>query len=116
MQIQINTDDNVEGREALEARVEAAVESALGRFGDRITRVEVHLSDENAGKSGSDDMRCLMEARPASRQPVAVTHQAATLEEAYQGAARKLRARLETAFGRVDDAKGAPSIRHTPLA
>lgn len=115
MRIKINTDDNVEGREALEARVEAAVASALDRFGDRITRIEVHLSDENAGKSGGGDMRCSMEARPASRQPVAVTHQAATLEEAFQGADRKLRARLETAFGRVDDAKGAPSIRDNPL-
>ena len=41
------------------------------RFSAHITRVEVHLGDENAGKRGSDDKRCMMEARleghPASR-------------------------------------------------
>ena len=111
MQIQINTDDNVEGRDALARRIEAEVDATLGRFGGRLTRVEVHLSDENAGRAGAVDKRCLMEARPAGRQPVAVTHQAATLDEAYSGAAAKLRNLLESAFGRLDDTKGAASVR-----
>lgn len=115
MQIQVNTDNNVEGREALEARVQAAVESALRRFADRLTRVEVHLGDQSAARSGGADKRCAMEARPAGRQPVAATHQARTLEEAYEGAAKKLRALLDTDFGRADDAKGARSIRHDLL-
>ena len=45
MQIQVNTDSNIEGREKLTAHVRSVVESALNRFSDRITRVEVHLSD-----------------------------------------------------------------------
>ena len=57
------------------------------------------------------DLTTLMEARPAGRQPVAVTHQAATLEGAYSGAAAKMRNLLESAFGRLDDTKGAASIR-----
>ena len=65
MQIQVNTGDNVEGREELIARVEAGVAAALSRFDDRLTRVEVHLGDENAGKSGAADKRCMIEARPA---------------------------------------------------
>lgn len=111
MQVQFNTDDNIEGRDALAQRVEAGVAATLGRFAGRITRVEVHLSDENAGRGGGADKRCLMEARPAGRDPVAVTHQAATLEEACGGAAKKLRNLLESTFGRLDDAKGAASIR-----
>ncbi len=111
MQVQINTDDNVEGRDALARLVEAEVDATLGRFGGRLTRMEVHLSDENAGRAGAADKRCLMEARPAGRQPVAVTHQAATLEEAYGGAAKKLRKLLEGTFGRLNDTKGAASIR-----
>ena len=81
MQIQINTDRNIEGREALATQVSGVVESALSRFSDHITRVEVHLSDENSAKKGGhDDIRCMMEARLEGRQPVAVTHQAATVD------------------------------------
>jgi len=74
VQIQVNTDDNIEGRDELARQIEAAVNATLSRFSDQITRVEIHLSDENAGKSGSADKRCLMEARLAGRQPIAVSH------------------------------------------
>ena len=69
MQIQVNTDDNVEGCNELAHRIEVEINNTLGRFSDQITRIEVHLSDENAGKSGGADKRCLMEARLAGRQP-----------------------------------------------
>ncbi|MEO7817581.1 MAG: HPF/RaiA family ribosome-associated protein, partial [Actinomycetota bacterium] len=71
--------------------VSGVVESALNLFSDHITRVEVHLSDENSDmKVSADDMRCVMEARLEDRQPIAVTHQAATLDQAVDGAADKL--------------------------
>ena len=70
MQIQVNTDDNIEGRENLVRHIETEVGRILSRFGDQVTRVEIHLSDENAGKPGNADKRCLMEARPAGRPPV----------------------------------------------
>lgn len=111
MQIQFNTDNNVEGRDKLVRQVEAEVQATLGRFSDQLTRVEVHLSDENASKGGSGDMRCMMEARPAKQQPVAVTHHAATLDEAFAGAAQKLEQLLESKFGRLHGHKGAASIR-----
>ena len=47
MQIEISTDSNIEGREKLATHVKGVVESALNRFSDQITRVEVHLSDVN---------------------------------------------------------------------
>jgi ribosome-associated translation inhibitor RaiA len=111
MQIQINTDDNVEGREELARRVESEVSTALSRFGDQITRVEVHLSDENAGKVGGADKRCMMEARPAGLKPLAVSHQGATLDEAYIGATKKLQRALETTLGRLNDHGDRASIR-----
>ena len=103
MQIQINTDHNIEGREALAIQVADIVESALARVSDRITRVEVHLSDENGDKQGQNDKRCMMEARLEGRQPVAVTHQAATLDEAVDGAADKLVRLIESTLGRRHD-------------
>jgi len=101
MQIQINTDANIEGREKLAAHVHGVVEHALGRFRERITRVEVHLSDENGEKSGADDKRCVMEARLEGRQPIAVTHRAATLHEAVKDAAEKLERSIDSTLERA---------------
>lgn len=111
MQIQVNTDDNVEGREELVRQFEAEISRALGRFGDHVTRVEVHLSDENSDKFGSKDKRCLMEARLAGRQPVAVSNNAGSLDEAFSGATEKLKRSLESMLGRLKDNKGRASIR-----
>jgi len=96
MQIQVNTDKNIAGSEELQQQVEGVVEGHLGRFGDRITRVEVHLNDVNGDKSGDDDNRCVMEARLAGMQPITATHQADTLEQALDGAARKVQRVLDT--------------------
>jgi len=103
MKIQLNTDDHIDGTEALAAEVSATVEQALGRFSEHITRVEVHLSDENAAKGGQQDQRCMLEARLEGRQPVAVTDQAATLEQAVHGAAKKLAHLLGSTLGRLRD-------------
>jgi len=106
MQIQINTDRNIEGHEALAAQVGDVVESALSRISGHITRVEVHLSNENSDKkAGYDAMGCMMEARLEGRRPIAVTHQAATLDEAVAGAADKLTRLIESTLGRQRDQK-----------
>lgn len=103
MHIQVNTDRNIEGREELARRVKAIVEDALRRYSDRITRVEVHLSDENSDKGGEDDKRCMIEARLEGRSPTAVTHHAATVDQAVDGAADKLQRALERTLGRLRD-------------
>jgi Sigma 54 modulation protein / S30EA ribosomal protein len=78
------------------------VRGALDHFSNRITRVEVHLSDQNSDKKpGTADMRCLLEARLAGLQPIAVSHQATTLEQAIEGAAEKLKHSLDTVLGRL---------------
>lgn len=101
MQIQVNTDHNIDGREALAAHVQGVVENVLGSLAERISRVEVHLSDQNGGKSGPDDKRCMMEARVEGRQPTAVTHTAETVDQAVDGAADKLKRSLESTLGRL---------------
>jgi hypothetical protein len=75
----------------------------LDRFGTQVTRVEAHLSDENSGKFGVDDKRCLLEARLADLQPIAVSHEAATMQQAAAGAAEKLQRALESRIGRLRD-------------
>lgn len=108
MQIQINTDHHVEGHEALAAWATGEVKTALGHFSPHITRVEVHLSDENGHKSGSHDKRCVMEARLAGQQPLAVTQHADTVYQAVTGAAEKLSRSIESSLGRAARSTALP--------
>jgi ribosome-associated translation inhibitor RaiA len=101
MQVLVNTDASVEGREALEQEVAAIVGDALEHYERDITRVEVHLSDENAGKGGADDKRCLIEARLAGHQPLAVSHKAPSMQLAVDGAAEKLQNLIGNTLGRL---------------
>jgi ribosome-associated translation inhibitor RaiA len=103
MQIQINSDHNLQGGEALATSVRATVEHALSRFDTQVMRVEVHLGDENAGKSGGNDKRCMMEARLEGQAPIAVTHHASTVAQAIDGAAERLVHRIEHTLGRLQD-------------
>lgn len=100
MQIHVKT-RSTEEQDTVIARVESRVRGTLSWLGGRITRVDVHVRDENGDKGGGNDKRCVMEARLRGRQPVAVSHHAATVEEAVGGAAGKLRAFLESIVGRM---------------
>lgn len=111
MQVQVNTDGNIEGHAALLAHVESEISEALARFAEQITRIEVHLSDENGQRPGDTDKRCMLEARPAGQQPVVVTHNAATIDQACSGATQKLKHLLESSFGRIEDRRGHATIR-----
>lgn len=109
MQIQINTDHNIEGHDALTSHVSGVVQDALDQLSEHITRVEVHLSDENGPKKGQtggqNDKRCMMEARLEGYHPLAVTAHADTLHQAIDGAAKKLVRLVESTLGRLHDHK-----------
>jgi len=101
MQIQVNSDNHIQGNIRLEQWVRSTVESTLERYDDSLTRIEVHLRDENGDKPGPHDKRCQMEARPKGHQPISVTHKAANLEQAIEGAAQKLNNALEHLYGKL---------------
>ncbi len=101
MIIQINTDTNVSGKENRNASLNAMLTEGLSRFSDQITRLEVHLSDEDGNKDGLNDIRCMLEARLKGRPPVAVTNQANSGDQAVKGAMEKLTNALTTSLGRL---------------
>jgi ribosomal subunit interface protein len=103
MQININTDKTIERHQGLDEHVASVVTAALARFGEHITRVEVHLTDENSQKSADGGNRCLLEARVTGYQPIAVSQHSATLHQAISGAAEKLERALDSALGRLRD-------------
>lgn len=106
MQVIVNTDSNVDGTDRVAGGLETIVEQSLSRYSERLTRVEVHLSDGSAGRSSTDDIKCTLEARPAGGTPVVVTENANAVEEALSGALHKMKSLLETHFGKLDNRKG----------
>lgn len=105
MQVQFNTDESVEGHEELGRHAESVVRKALDRFSEQVTRVEIHLSDVNGQKAGDNDKRCVIEARVAGRQPLAVTELANTVHQAIDGAAHKIKRSLDSTLGKLADKK-----------
>ncbi len=100
MKIQVNTDSSVKGDQRLESIVEEKVENKLKRFQNDITRVEVHIRDENSEKGGPDDKRCLIEARLKGLDPSSATDRANTVEAAVNGAISKLQKVLDSTLGK----------------
>jgi ribosome-associated translation inhibitor RaiA len=102
MHIEISHDNHLHVRNDEASTVSSIIEDAIARFADRITRVECHLGDVNAAKGGPADKRCMLEARLNGLQPVAVTHQAESLQLAIEGAAEKLDRALEHKLGKLN--------------
>lgn len=102
MDIQFNSDSSVMGTENVAERIEARLRARLGRFGDRLTRLEVHVGDDNARKGGGGDKRCTIEARPRGAAPVTVTAHAGDVDTAAQQASAKMVSLLESHFGKAD--------------
>ena len=103
MKIQLNTDKNIQGTENLEAIVFESINSKLKRFNDKISRIEVHLSDQNAQKSGTDDIQCKIEARIEGLQPILATANDSTKEKALNDAIDKIKAALDTVIGKMKE-------------
>ena len=101
MTIQINSDNHIDGTEGLKEYIQTTISENLKRFDEQITRVEVHLHDENSHKKGIDDKRCMMEVRLEGMQPIAVTAFGNTIHEAVKSALDKLKSSLDTNIGRL---------------
>jgi hypothetical protein len=100
LKIQVNSDKNIQVDKRVISWVRDRAERTLKPYQRNLTRVEFHLSDVNSHKFGTHDKRCLVEARPAHRKPLAVTAAAANVRGAVQGALSKVRSALEKYFGR----------------
>ncbi len=78
-----------------------AVQHTLGRFENRLTRIEVFIKDINADKGGGDK-HCTIEARPRGLDPMAAEHEADSILIAVSAAADKLKTQLTRHFEKLD--------------
>jgi hypothetical protein len=103
MQILLHSDPNTDGSQLMAEHVKMVIKGAMGRFGERITSVEAHLSDVNGqAKSGGDDIHCTLEARLAGLDPVIVKDHAGNAHQAIGGAVRKLKRAVGASLARHD--------------
>ena len=100
MLIEVRTDGNINGSERFSDHVKAVLRTALERYGDRIRRVDVHLSDAVSNKTSHDDKCCMIEARYDGFEPIVVTHQESTMDQAINGAVHKLKKSVDSALGK----------------
>ncbi len=109
MQVQVNSSNQIAGSVALQEWVGSTVVAEVERFEELLTRIEVHLSDENAQKAGPADKRCQIEFHPKGHQAMSVTHKAESFDLAVAGAATKMRHALERLDGRLDNTRKTPA-------
>ena len=107
MFIQIHADNQVESDAERNARLEEQIRQRMARFEDRITDVEVHVSDVNGSKGGHGDLRCTLEARVNGIPPVAVADEGTSVDRAVIGAAKKAVRALDHQLGKLSDRRGS---------
>jgi len=111
MNIYLNTDNHIQATDNLRTEVDETLTQILGRFEDRLTRLEVHLADvDGSKKHGEADKRCTLESRPAGLKPLTVTAEGPNLTQAVRAAAEKLKSALESALGKLSNQKGSVSM------
>jgi ribosome-associated translation inhibitor RaiA len=101
MTIQLNADNHLHIHADFGQKLTDMLTDEFARFSENISRIEVHLSDENGSKEGPDDKRCMLEARVDGRPPIAVTAHGDTYEQALSASIDKLTASLETVIGKM---------------
>jgi hypothetical protein len=113
MIIQVGSDKTITLDASLKGFVRSEVARILARFENRLTRVEVHVSDINSRKTGPPDKRCLVEARPAGARPISTSAVARRLDTAIGQALRKMQRSLTTFYGRRSrgSGHGVPATR-----
>ena len=105
MFVQINTDNQIKSDAVANERLERKIRSRLRRFEKRLTHVEVHVSDVNGSKGGTDK-KVSLEVRPTGHEPLAVHAEGQRIEDAVTVAADKAVRALDHALGRLGDSRG----------
>jgi ribosome-associated translation inhibitor RaiA len=103
MQVLLHSDPHTDGSQAMAGHLQTVVNAGLGRFGERITRVEAHLSDaDGAAKAGAESIHCTLQAQLVGQDAVVVKDSAGNAHQAIEGALRKLKRAVGAALGKHD--------------
>jgi ribosome-associated translation inhibitor RaiA len=113
MQIQLNSAQGVAMSPALEQHINQQLQSVQTRFGEKLTRIEVYLTDVN-GPKGGVNKQCKLEARPRGGDPLMAESLHENAYDAVSGAAKRLETVLGSHFGKLE--RRPSGGRQSPLA
>lgn len=85
--------------DALHRQISAKLQLILSRYGHRIRKTEVTLSDVN-GPKGGEDKRCIMKFRINHLKTIVVQDTTNDMYESISNCAMRVRRTLERQFGR----------------
>jgi ribosome-associated translation inhibitor RaiA len=92
MQILLQSDPNTDGSQLMAVHFATVVKAAMGRFGERVTRVEAHLSDAvGQARTSGNDIHCTLQATLQGLDAIVVKEQSGNAHQAIDGALRKLK-------------------------
>lgn len=101
MHVQVNSAQGVSISPALREHIDKQLQSVDTRFGERLTRIEVYLTDVN-GPKGGVNKQCKLEARPRGGAPLMAELMHEDAYDAVTGAAKRLESVLSNHFGKLD--------------
>lgn len=105
MFVQIKTDNQIKTDADANERLERRIREKLKRYEQRLSHVELHVSDANGSKGGTDK-RVSLEVRPTGHAPIAVHADSHRVETAVTAAVHKVERALAHAIGKQKDSKG----------
>ncbi len=98
MIVKFNTDNHIEGSASMSAHFESLIQDMLQRFDEDITRVEIFVKDVNAGKEGTPDKNCTIEARLKGMEPLSTSAQTDEVHHSVKQAGEKMKAVLNKIY------------------
>ncbi len=101
MEILINTHNNISASAEMRSYLKSDLEASFERFAEHLTRLEVKISDENGSKEGENDKKVLLEARLKGMQPLVVTGNGNSIDQAISDASTKLKTSLDSTMGKL---------------
>ncbi len=101
MEILINTDNNISASAEMRSYLKSDLEASFERFAEHLTRLEVKISDKNGSKEGENDKKVLLEARLKGMQPLVVTGNGNSIDQAISDASTKLKTSLDSTMGKL---------------
>ena len=103
MQILFSSDPHADGSAPMLEHLTKVINEAMHRFGERITRVEAHLSDADGhARTGAGAIHCTLEARLVGLAPLVVKDHADNAHQAIDGAVRKLKRAVGSELAKHD--------------
>ena len=101
MEIRVHTDNHITGSENFFEKYSEELNKKLHRFTEYLSGADIYFVDENKAKASINDKKCTIEIKIKNKPPEAVSHNADTINLAFNGAIDKMNHLLDSRIGKL---------------